>query len=336
MSARDRQIDAFLADAGWGAARRVPLAGDASLRRYIRLHGPAGTAMLMDAPPGSGEDVRPFRDLATHLAGQGLSVPRIRAADVPAGLLLLEDLGDALFARHAAAHPGAEPELYAAAGALLGHLHAMPRPAGLPDYRPLMPDLAGLALDWYAPEARAQRPALVAAMAAALDAVAGPPVFVHRDYHAENLIWLPERAGAARVGLLDFQDAMAGPAAYDLASLIHDPRRAVSPAARRAATEAFRDATGIAADRLDAQIAVTSAQRALRILGVFARLCLRDGKTRYPEFIPATWQVLQDDLRHPVLAPLREICAALPAPDAARLDAIRARAGRLAGRSDAA
>jgi aminoglycoside/choline kinase family phosphotransferase len=199
-----------------------------------------------------------------------------------------------------------------------------------------MPDLAGLAIDWYAPECRNLRPALVAAMDRALDAHAGPAVFTHRDYHADNLLWLPERMGLARVGLLDFQDAMLAPVGYDLASLIHDPRRNVSPAAQQAATAAFREATGLPEEALGTHIAAASAQRALRILGVFARLCLRDGKTRYPDVIPATWAALQRDLRHPALAELREICAALPAPDAARLDRIRAAAGRRAGQAGAA
>ncbi|WP_298429008.1 phosphotransferase [uncultured Jannaschia sp.] len=331
MTDRHARLDAFLDRAGWGMAERAPLAADASRRSYIRLTRPDGTrAMAMDAPPDAGEDVRPFVAMARHMRGLGLSVPEIRAEDVADGFLLLEDLGDDLLARHVAAHPGDEPALYAAAAAALAPLQDAPPPDTVADYAPLMPELAALAIDWYAPEAAAHRADLVDAMADALDALSGQPVLVHRDYHAENLLWLPERTGVARIGMLDFQDAMRGPAAYDLASLVHDPRRPVSGAARAAGIVAYAEATG--AGDLSAALATCSAQRALRILGVFARLCLRDGKLRYLDFIMPTWAVLVRDLEHPALARLQRVAVHLPAPDPARLDALRAKAGTYAGR----
>ncbi|MEM7643660.1 MAG: phosphotransferase [Pseudomonadota bacterium] len=330
MTDRARIIDAFLAAAGWVDAARAPLARDASLRRYVRLRRADGTAMLMDAPPQTGEDVRPFLAIATHLAAADLSPPRILAADAADGLLLLEDLGDDLVSRAAANDPALEPELYAAAAETLAALQATRAP-GLRPYIAEMPDLAATIVDWYAPEARAKRPAIKAAIADALAAMPpGPDVMVHRDYHADNLIWLPRRNGPRRIGLLDFQDAMTGPAEYDLASLIHDPRRPVSPAAAQIALTTWLDATGTGADDAAHRIAVCSVQRSLRILGrVFSRLSLHGGRDSYLRFIPATWTALQRELTHPGLRDLKTLLdPILPEPTQARLDALRAAKGR--------
>ena len=335
MTGRTEAMEALLARSGWAGAHRAPLAGDASRRCYVRLSQGEERRILMDAPPDPEHDVGPFIDMAEALAARGLSVPAIHARDAANGFLLLEDLGDALYSRHLLDAPEDEPLLYATAAAALARMQADPAPATLPAYPDLMPDLAGLAVDWYAPGA--DRAGLVAAMR---DALGHPSVrdrvLVHRDFHADNLVWLPRREGAARVGMLDFQDAMRGPRDYDIASLVHDPRRPVSDAAQTAARDAWADATGRDADDIAAGIAICSAQRSLRILGVFARLCLRDGKTRYVDFIPATWAALRRDLEHPALAGLRAVVDdALPAPDAARLDAIRAGAGTRAGRERA-
>lgn len=338
MSDRAARIDAFLAAAGWGAARRAPLAGDASLRRYVRLHGSGGPAILMDAPPGTGEDVRPFLAIGGWLRDHGLSAPRILAQDPDAGLLLMEDLGPDLLARRAEARPAEEPALYAAAAQALAEMQRHAPPAGLPHYPDRMAGLAATVVDWYAPAARDRRDAIEAAMARALsDMPPGPRVLVHRDYHAENLLWLPGRAGPARIGLLDFQDAMTGPGEYDLASLVDDPRRAVSPAASDAARDAWLEATGLDPEAADHRLAVCSVQRSLRIIGrVFTRLCLHSGRTGYLRFVPPTWAALQARLRHPALAPLRELLdGALPEPDGAWLAGTAARAGTMAGRDRA-
>ena len=338
MTATDRaaDLDAFLDAAGWADATRAPLAGDASLRRYVRLHGDRGPAIAMDAPPGTGEDVRPFVRLARHLADAGLSAPAILAADEDRGFLLLEDLGDDLLARVADRDPAAEPDLYAAAARTLAAMQAAPAP-GLPDYLPQMAPLAATITDWYAPELAAMRDDVEGAMAEAVaDTLADGAVMVHRDYHAENLLWLPGRDGAAAIGLLDFQDAMTGPAEYDLASLIHDPRRTVAPNAAEAALAAWLAATGTDPDAARARIAVASVQRSMRILGrVFTRLCLHSGRDGYLRFVPRTWEALMREVRHPALARLAPLVARLPAPDAARIAAIRAHAGRFDGRDRA-
>lgn len=335
MADRDALFPEFLARAGWGAAGVAPLAGDASNRRYLRLTHPDGRrAVLMDAPPEKGEDVRPFVRIARHLLAIGLSAPQILARDDSAGLLLLEDLGDALYAREVAAQPQAERPLYAAAVDALTVLHAAALPDGIAAYDPAtMGPLAGLAIDWYLGGAGpAEHPTgqlsnelsnriaeLTAHHAGATDTL------ILRDYHAENLIWLPDRTGPARVGQLDFQDAMAGHGVYDLVSLLQDARRDVTPTVVAAMKTRFLDQTGAEAAAFDAAYVALGAQRALRILGVFARLCLRDGKAHYVDLIPRVWTALQTNLTHPALSALSTFVAAhLPPPSPDLLNHLKA------------
>jgi aminoglycoside/choline kinase family phosphotransferase len=322
MPERSVEITAFLTSVGWAAAEARPLAGDASNRRYLRLTAPGGAcAVLMDAPRYRGEDVRPFLHIARHLSGLGLSAPTILAEDVQAGLLLLEDLGDALFARLLEQTPGMEAPLYEAATDLLVALHRHAPPAGLASYTPaLMAELACLALDWYRPGAtgttsirRDQFYAETETVLATLSAL--DTVLIQRDYHAENLLWLPERDGIARVGLLDFQDAMRGHPAYDLVSVLQDARRDVSRPLAEAMIARYIAGTAQDTESFTTAYACLGAQRNLRILGVFARLCLRDGKAHYVDLIPRVWAHLAQDLRHPALAPVAALVASeLPVP----------------------
>lgn len=337
MIDRAERLERFLQSAGWADATRQPLAGDASKRRYIRLSRGSDRAMLMDAPPEAGEDTRPFVALARWIASANLSAPQIIASDAEFGFLLLEDLGDDLLAVHLNRHPERETDLYVAATETLTAWQGHP-PPDLPSYLPQMADLTTTVFDWYAPAHMDRKADLAAAMQAAMDAtLTGPPVVVHRDYHAENLLWLPDRIGVRRIGLLDFQDAMLGPAEYDLASLIHDVRRTVGPAARAAAKDAFLAATDDDPAMVEARIAVCSAQRALRIIGrVFTRLSLQEGRTSYLRFVPPTWAILQADLHHPALSGVRAILdGILPEPDAAWQADMVARAGSRAGHPDA-
>lgn len=332
---REACATAMIAAAGWADARRARLAGDASNRKYDRLTRADGSsAVLMDADPALGEDVRPFLQIARHLAGLGLSAPAILAEDIAAGFLLIEDLGDALFARVLAADPACETLLYAAATDVLTLLHQAPLPAGIARYdAPTMGDLAAHALRWYLPGGTgrsADATEFAARIAALKDRLApGEPVLVLRDYHAENLLWLPERAGAARVGLLDFQDAMAGPAAYDLVSMLQDARRDVSPQVEAAMVARYAATTGRDAAAFGAEYAFCGLQRNLRILGVFARLSMRDGKPHYIELMPRVWGLLQRSLAHPALAEIAAtVSALLPAPDVALRQRIRDESGR--------
>lgn len=331
MPPRDALISGFLDRIGWGDATRAPLAGDASNRRYERLSHPRlGSAVLMDAPPEKGEDVRPFVRIARHLTGLGLSAPRILAEDAAQGFLLLEDLGDDLYARVLKRDPGLEPSLYEAAVDVLLTLHRAPLPTGLAAYDPpLMADMAALAFDWYLAQAAAFDPAARSAFHAAFlrllrKGAADQTVLILRDYHAENLLWLPHRDGPSRVGLLDFQDAMTGHPAYDLVSLLQDARRDVPAATETAMIDRYLDGSGLDRDAFLTAYHVLGAQRNLRIIGVFARLCTRDGKAHYVDLIPRVWGLLQRDLSHPALAPVANtLRAALPAPTPETLTRLR-------------
>lgn len=314
---------AFLRAAGWGGAEVRPLAGDASFRRYERVWRGNDRAVLMDAPPDK-EDVRPFLRVDRLLRRMGFSAPEVLAEDAAGGFLLLEDLGDDLFtllARDAAL----EAEIYAAAIDLLAALHRhhpadMPELAGLPpqDHALLAAGLETF-LDWYWPAAFGT-PAGAAVRAGFLqpwrdlleqvrpgDAAAAGDVLVMRDFHADNLLWLPGRSGPARVGLLDFQDAVLGHPAYDLVSLLDDVRRDVPRPLSESLRRRYLEVAGIAGDaaaqsRFEAGYAIFGAQRNIRILGVFVRLWRRDGKARYLDYLPRVWAMLDLALRHPALA----------------------------------
>lgn len=330
---------AFLEREGWRAARLSPLAGDASNRRYERVASGARRAVLMDAPAERGEDIARFLAFTAHLRALGLSAPEIYAADTAAGLALIEDLGDALFVRVAAARPEVEAELYAAAVDLLPRLAAPPATASYEGTEARIGPYDGaalereamLALDWWAQGAGADvTPGLKAEFAGLIGAACAPVAglrghLVLRDYHAENLIWLPARRGAARVGLLDYQDALAGAPAYDLVSLLEDARRDTAPALRAAMIARYLAASGADEETFRAGYAALGAQRNLKIIGIFARLWLRDGKPHYLGLIARVWAHLAHDLAHPALAPLAAFVARhVPAPDAAALARVRA------------
>lgn len=329
---RQTALTAFLGAAGWGDARRAFLAGDASDRRYerVKLHGQ--TAVLMDAPPGKGDDPKDFVAIANHLNRLGLSAPRIFAQDFAQGFLLIEDLGDALFARLILQNPTAEAALYAAATDVLTHLQSQPAPPALPNLSAAdWANAAGFALEWYRVAITGDKgdiPHFTHRLGAALHAHAdGPRVLILRDYHAENLLWLPERDGLAKVGLLDFQLAQMGQPAYDLVSLLQDARRDVPPEIERDMIQRF--CQGQDGPRFAAAYATIGAQRALRILGIFARLCMVGGKPQYVALIPRVWQQLQRNLAHPALADVAEICARwLPEPTPDALERISDQCGK--------
>ena len=320
---RAKRIEQFLARFGWAEARRRPLAGDASFRRYDRL-GNGSTAVLMDAPPEY-EDVRPFVAIARHLRSLGLSAPDIIAADAEAGLLLLEDLGDDLYVRLLETpDKGLQDSLYRAAVDVLVKLHKHPAPDRLPgvdgslfrvpdyDAGPLL-DEANLFIDWYLPAVTgapltSDCRQMFEAMWRSLFPVAeaGPRVLALRDYHANNLMWLPERDGVARVGLLDFQDALRGSAAYDLVSLLQDARRDVPPELEQAMIDYYLAARPeLDRESFLAAYAMLGAQRNTKVIGIFTRLAVRDAKPLYLEMIDRVWGLLERDLAHPALEPAR-------------------------------
>jgi N-acetylmuramate 1-kinase len=307
---RETIIAAFLADHGYSIRYTTPLAQDASFRRYLRLsHGPR-PAVLMDAPPP--ENICPFLQVAAHLGSAGLSAPEIIAADETNGLILQEDLGDNLFAV-LLSPTTIEPLFEAALELLLAVQRGLP-PPGLPAWDAAEMSRATLSnlFDWWWPAAfgtpppDAARRDIEGALADTLAPLsAGPFCFVHRDFFAGNLIWLPDRAGPRRVGIIDFQGAAIGHPAYDLVSLLQDARRDIPPAiaehilARYLAARPELDPA-----QFRAAYAACAAQRHLRVAAQWVRLAQRDGRPQYLAHGPRTWRLLQAALQEPAAAAL--------------------------------
>jgi len=339
---------AFLAEHGLAGARREMLAGDASTRRYERLHRPGGTSLIfMDQPPVESAPCPPgatpeerraagynamarlaagrvdaFICTATWLHGQGLSTPEVIAHDAEAGLAVLEDLGDDLYAALIAGGADEGP-LYDAAMDALAAIHAAPPPAVLSapgaSWPLLTYDELALAtggemfLEWW--PKYAGLPAFSADAVAEWDALwapirargeAGASVFCHRDYHAENLIWLPGRRGAARVGMLDFQDALRAHPAWDVSMLLHDGRRDVSPEREAAALARYFDLKPeVDRARFLADYHALGALNSARILFIFARQVAGYGRPKYEAFMPRMWRYLDRCLADPELAAIK-------------------------------
>ena len=323
-AARAAQIADFLQQAGWAGAEIAMLAGDASVRRYLRLSDETRSAVLMDAPPGS---CGPTVAVTEWLRAKGFHAPRILAADAAAGLLLLEDLGDDLLARWLEANPTQATAAYGRVADLLADLHRHPPMESVPALDAgAAADQVGLFAEWYVPAAGGDAGAVADLGSIVHDlcdriCAGAAPVMALRDLHAENIVWQGERP----LGLLDFQDAVAAHPAYDLASALQDVRRDVPPAVEAATIARYLQATGGDGDSFAAAYALLGTQRNLRIMGIFTRLCLRDGKPRYLDFMPRAWALIQRNLAHPALAPLAAALAAVPPPSQAVLDGIRAR-----------
>jgi len=317
-AARLDQIRALLDGTPFKGAELHPLAGDASFRRYIRVRKDGLAAMLMDAPPDK-EDVGTFISVAEYLCGQGYSAPSILARDAGAGLLLLEDLGDDSFTSVLKREGGLERELYGAAIDVLVHWHdeakgfSQPESLVLPAYNlELLMREVSLFTDWYLPQimeagkAEALRPEYLEIWRAILSGASlAENVWVHRDYHADNLMWLPERKHVQRVGLLDFQDGVYGDAAYDLVSLLEDARRDVPKDLAEAMIERYLENSGVDHEKFLSAYAILGAQRNSKIIGIFARLAVRDDKQGYLNYLPRVWGHLENDLAHPLLRPLK-------------------------------
>ncbi len=298
----------FLAAHGWGDAQILPLAGDASFRRYFRVVDGTRQAVLMDAPPPH-EDPRPFIAVAEWLCESGLNAPTIIARDLDLGLLLIEDFGDVRLRETVDEAPHTEADYYAGITDLLVHLHRQPAMEGLPVHGlEHWLDEVMLFTDWYCPAfgLEVDRDAFRAAWAEVLMPVERdglPRVTVLRDYHAENIMLVPGKDGIAHYGLLDFQDALIGHPAYDLASVLEDARRDVSPAVEAAMLARYQAVTG---RDIEHAYWALAGQRNTRILGVFVRLWKRDGKPHYKSFQPRMWGLLERDLAHPALVPVRQ------------------------------
>jgi aminoglycoside/choline kinase family phosphotransferase len=318
MTERAETITSFLTDHGWGTAARTPLAGDASARRYLRLARGDERAILMDSP-NPAEDVVPFIAIADILRRLGLSAPEIKAAQPDDGLLLLEDFGDGTFTRLIA--QGTDPaELYSLAVDALAVIHRDFRPdqataIELPRYdADLFIDQVMLLADVYVPAAlgraatASERAELEQAWRATVpDAVRIGTSLLHRDYHVDNLMRLPGRAGPAACGLLDFQNAGLGPISYDLVSLLEDARRDVpTPLAAAMLEHYLKSFPDLDRDAFHRSYAVLGAVRHTRIVAVFARLHLSHGRSEYLQHLPRVWRLLEAKLAEPALAQLRD------------------------------
>ncbi|HLJ63334.1 MAG TPA: phosphotransferase [Stellaceae bacterium] len=315
MSTREELIEAFLREAGWESATRRLLAADASFRTYFRLQRGPRRLVLMDAPPPQ-EDVRPFIHMTRLLEGLGLSAPHIYAQNIEAGLLLIDDFGDDTYPRLLAAGVDEAP-LYELAVDALIVLHQRYRPGH--GFTPPPYDEARfltearLLTDWYLPAVSgkkdfAHRSEYLELWRRLLPkGGAVPRTLVLRDYIAANLMRLSDRPGIGACGLLDFQDAVIGPVTYDLVSLLKDGRRDVSPEIKAALTERYlRAFPELDRDSFASSCAVLGAQRNCKIIGIFTRLWRRDGKPGYLPHLPRLWRLLEADLAHPDLAPMKE------------------------------
>ncbi len=346
-SNKDNARAQFLERAGWQGAKLRPLAGDASTRSYMRAEQIGRKAVLMIAPPAAesapcppeasdaerralgynamarlaGPNLNAFIAIAEALRSAGLSAPEIFAADAVEGFALIEDLGDDLYARVAGA--ANEPELYRNAIDALATLRKNPpaRPThdnyAMATYDAMaLCTEADLLMEWYWP-LKKSAPAPESLQAEYREifqnlttALSPPHMIVLRDYHAENLLWLPQRDAAARTGIIDFQDGLYGHAAYDVASLLEDARRDVAPALATAMMEHYARAADIDPAAFMNDYAILAAQRNAKILGIFARLARRDNKPRYLDLLPRVEALFRNDLAREGLAPLRDFIAA--------------------------
>ena len=343
---RNMVFQQFLSRNGWQDAGITRLAGDASTRRYLRLSREHDTAIVMDVP-GKGDSVDPFLAMTEWLRSCGYSAPNVLATERTAGFLLLEDLGEDLYSVWLRRNPEDEETLYTRAVEVLVDIAARPPPRSIgsqpaqtpvPPYNDVALEREVLLMPQWWMRAALRGPVKEAAtevylnlMRRALRDIAEcRQVMVLRDYHADNLLWLPDRVGLASVGLLDYQDVVAGHPAYDLVSLLEDARRDTGADLREAMIthylalrpeedpQSFRRA-----------YAVLGAQRNLKIIGIFARLAVRDRKPRYLQMIPRVWAHLQNDLEHPALEELRDwVAQNVPSPSDDVLASIMAEAAQ--------
>jgi N-acetylmuramate 1-kinase len=341
--ARLQALRQFLDAAGYAEAKRQRMPGDASTRSYARLIRNHGSVILMNSPrrPDGpavyegksysaavhlAEDVKPFVAIDNGLRERGFSAPIIHYGDLDAGFLITEDFGSVGFIEGDPPAPIAER--YEAAVDTLAALHR----EALPEILPLAPQLTytiptfdtdallvevGLMLEWYLPDRGAEPTDTLRAEFVMMwrDLLSKPAAaaktWAMRDFHSPNLIWLGERTDIARVGIIDFQDAVLGPAAYDLVSLLQDARIDIPEQLELALLTRYIKARRGSDDTFDpaafAEIyAIMSAQRNTRLLGTFARLNRRDGKPQYLRHQPRVWSYLNRSLAHPLLARVRE------------------------------
>lgn len=319
MDKREELIQEFLSENGWGKSAREKLFSDASFRHYERLSNGEKSIMLMDAPPEK-EDIKPFVNIDQYLRRCGFSAPQIYAVDEKNGFILLEDLGNNSFTNVLAGTSPisgmyGEQELYVSAMDVLVQLHKCDHPEKVQDYDySLLMQECRLFVDWYLPNIGSNVAVKEAGeeyieiwkelLITAADAQKVP---VLRDYHADNLMWLPGRSGVEKIGLLDFQDAVIGSPVYDIVSLLEDARRDVQPETVDLCLKRYlKNHKYLDKKDFEAVYATFAAQRNCKIIGIFARLAIRDNKPRYLNYMPRVWGHLLHDVKHPALAQLKK------------------------------
>ncbi len=310
---REQLKTEFLKSTHWAKASIVPVAPDASFRKYDRLLLDGKTAFFMDSPLDFG-GVEKFIKMAEYLCSLNLSAPIIFEKDTENGFLISEDLGDDLYSHILKESPSKELELYKKAASILAGLHKK----GVPDFTPPYSDdflLSEVELftDWYMPALtgqylpdRSRADFLKIWQKLIADLKAAQSVLVLRDYHADNLIDLKDRSGDKQVGLLDFQDALKGHAAYDLVSLLKDVRRDVTPETERNILENFILQTGEKHSSFTKDYMTLGLQRNLKILGIFARQAVRDGNGSYLKYIPKLWRLISPSLDENIFSNLKK------------------------------
>jgi N-acetylmuramate 1-kinase len=319
MDKREEIIQKFLNENDCGNSLRTKLFSDASFRRYERLSNGNKSIMLMDAPPEK-EDIKPFVNIDKYLRNCGFNAPEIYAFDIENGLMLLEDFGNssftnALSGKSSIAEIHNEQELYSGAIDVLVKLHRSEHPEHAPyyDYSLLMRECK-LLIEWYLPnidshidikEANEEYLEIWGKLLNSRQNEENVPVL--RDYHADNLMWLPERHGFSKVGLLDFQDAVIGSPVYDLVSLLEDARRDLQSETVEICLKRYiENFTLLDRNEFMTSYAIFAAQRNCKIIGIFARLAIRDNKLGYLNYMPRVWRHLLNDLQHPALADLKK------------------------------
>ena len=333
MDKRTQERHLFLTKNGLGEWDIANLAGDASPRKYYRLSSGPKTAVLMDAPINSCGSLEPFIRISEYLTDHGFTAPKIIARDLSRGFLLLEDLGDNLFSSLLMNNPEMEMEIYLVALDILIALREKALPANIPAYTPkIQGELATLSLTWYAQnilEDEIPKKDVNYLTTLVSDAIADlneKQVFVHRDYHAENLLWLPERTGLKKIGIIDFQDGSSGQTSYDLVSLVEDARRDISEQLKDKLLKRYAKLTGDSLSAVEKGVAISGIQRNLRIIGIFARLAIRDSKNWYVDYIPRVWNYLMSDLEVAKKGDLTSfVMNTLPRPSLDNLARLRSR-----------
>ncbi len=311
------ELSDFLTGLGWPDVQSEPIAGDLSPRTYRRLQRAGGeTTVLMESP--ADQSLSSFVVMTNWLRESGLSAPQIFGKDIQNGWLLLEDFGDALFSQLIHDDASTQSMLYQRAVEVLLHIRKRPPPKlaepSLSDFL----EATSITLEWYPNADRASFDAMVSHLGDILVPVLSvPPTVSLRDFHADNMMWLPDREGVKRVGLLDYQDAILTHPAYDLMSLLTDARTEVPVEIVESTLRAYADQSGDSLGALRKAVAVLGVQRNLRILGVFFRAARRDQKAHRLPAVPRVRDHLSRCLEHPVFEPVRaHLDRALPRPPA--------------------